>query len=272
MDLAQNARPARSQIAVIFDVDGTILRSGCALQRIHMGAMATAIERVAGVRTVFQPAGGDLRVEGHSLAGFTDAGTIDLVLKLAGMNPADRAAIRPAIVARMCAEVTERAAAIDGADDVLPGVATIVADLVSLGVIVGLATGNAPAVADAKMRAAGLGQFEPLLGGFGDGKIERAQVAQQAVASVRAAAGEMADAGTPDQDPLPGAHILLIGDTVSDVRAARSAGIRCLAVSTGAVSEQALRDAEPDVFFSSLAGVRGHHIVERIVVPVPQSA
>ncbi|MEO3812919.1 HAD family hydrolase [Sphaerisporangium sp. B11E5] len=233
--------------AVIFDIDGTIMRPGCGLQRLHMGTMADAIEREAGVAAAFEYVGGDLFVRGHNLSGFTDAGTIDLILDRGGVPAARRPGLRKRIVATMCRRMTGAAEGLDARGDVLPGVARLVADLRRHGVIIGLSTGNARAVAGCKMLAAGLGGLEAG-GGFGDRHLLRADIARDAVTSVRglARAGSLA---------LSRADIVLIGDTPSDVLAARAAGVRSLAVSTGAASADRLRDAGPGGCVASLADV-----------------
>lgn len=237
--------------AVIFDVDGTILRPGCRLQDAHMGAMAEAIEHHTGVTVVFRHVGGDLFILDRSLAGCTDAGTIDLALELHGASPAERTALRPRIVATMCRFLAEATSGSDtGCEgDLLPGIARLVSQLRAGGAVVGLSTGNARAVAALKMRRVGLPGLGEL-GGFGDHHLRRVEIARAAVAAVQATALTL----RPE-------CVLLIGDTVSDVTAARAAGARSLAVGTGAATPDVLREAGPDALVTSLADVDGAELL-----------
>ncbi|MFI1536175.1 HAD family hydrolase [Streptomyces anandii] len=225
--------------AVIFDIDGTLLKPGAYLQRVHMGSMATAIEQISGIHTEFRYDGGDLFVNGNNLAGCTDAGTIDLVLHAAGVPAPELPGLRAAVVESMCDLVTAATEGLDSGHELLPGTAELVTELRRRGVVVGLSTGNARAVASCKMRATGLPCLAAL-GGFGDTHGARSDIARSAVAAVRAAAdtrGQM----------LSESDILLIGDTTSDVSAARAAGVRCVGVTTGAARTHELQRAGADL-------------------------
>ncbi|WP_406285813.1 HAD family hydrolase [Streptomyces sp. NBC_00209] len=237
----------RRGAAVIFDIDGTILRPGCRLQRAHMGAMAAAAAEVTGVPSAFRYRGGDLFVGEHSLSGYTDAGTIELLLRIAGVPREHRPEQLVRITETMCRRLAEDVGGLDCRGDLLYGVARLAAELRSAGVPVGLSTGNARAVAACKMGAVGLPGLEAR-GAFGDHHQAREDIVRDAVAGLRKEAAE-------DGRPLEPHDIVLVGDTPSDVRAARAAGIRCLAVATGAATEQLLREAGPDALAESLAEV-----------------
>ena len=60
----------------LFDLDGTLVRPGSVLQRMHMDSMVAAIAAASGSREPFTYRGGELFYRGVNLAGFTDAGTI----------------------------------------------------------------------------------------------------------------------------------------------------------------------------------------------------
>lgn len=49
---------------------------------------------------------------------------------------------------------------------------------------------------------------------------------------------------------------LMVGDSLSDLRAARGAGVRCAAVTWDSTQEEALRAAGPDYLFRTVAGLR----------------
>lgn len=244
----------RRASAVIFDIDGTILRPGCRVQRAHMGAMAAAAAEVTGVASEFRYRGGDLFVGEHSLSGYTDAGTIELLLGIAGVPREHRPEQLIRVTDAMCRRLAEDVDGLDCREDLLPGVARLVAELRDAGVLVGLSTGNARAVAACKMRAVGLSGLEAR-GAFGDHRQAREDIVRDATAGLREEAAANGQALAPHD-------ILLIGDTPSDVRAARAAGIRSLAVATGAATEQLLREARPDALAESLAEVFAADLVD----------
>ena len=96
----------------------------------------------------------------------------------------------------------------------------------------GVATGNIEASARLKLRHADLHAHLPH-GGYADEQGERADIARTALARLRAALP-------------PGAGfdaVWMIGDTPFDVAAARAAGAHCLAVATGRFSVEELRAA-----------------------------
>ena len=225
----------------LFDLDGTLVRPGSVLQRMHMDAMAAAIAAASGSREPFTYCGGELFYRGVNLAGFTDAGTIRAALVLAGVPQQEAAARLPAVVADMVEQLNRasRPEGWHGSDDLLPGARDILAALRGAGFTLGMSTGNARAVASWKMRAAGLGDlFDG--GGFGDRFTEREDVAASGATSL-----------CPPGAVSSG---VLVGDTVRDVQAAHAAGLRCLAVSTGAAQAAELRSAGADFVLPGLGG------------------
>jgi phosphoglycolate phosphatase-like HAD superfamily hydrolase len=124
--------------------------------------------------------------------------------------------------ARLMADFPAPVAAPD-ADDVAVALA-------HRGVELALVTGNLEPIGRAKVAAAGLGHHFGPGGGFGGDSEERADLVR--VARTRAAA-EHADA-----------DVVVVGDTPRDIAAARAAGVRVLAVTTGAHDAHALRGAD----------------------------
>jgi beta-phosphoglucomutase-like phosphatase (HAD superfamily) len=101
-----------------------------------------------------------------------------------------------------------------------------------------MSTGNARPVARWKMHRTGLCDLLHA-GGFGHRSRERRDVVRRAVA-------ELTGGG-----PATG---VLVGDTVSDVHAARAAGLGCVAVATGAASAADLAAAGADAVLPDLTG------------------
>jgi phosphoglycolate phosphatase-like HAD superfamily hydrolase len=214
---------------VLFDIDGTLLVAGDA---DHKAALIGAVADVYGVAISF---------DGFSLGGRLDAEIVRVLAGGAGVSPATIERDLPKAMARM----GERFAAAfrhDGyAARALPGAREAVAAVHDAGFTTGVLTGNARAVAAARLTAAG---FAGLLdvGAFGDRAHARADLVAEACAVAAARDGR----------PHVPAGTVLVGDTPRDVDAARAAGARVIAVPTGVVPEARLRDAAPDRLLADL--------------------
>jgi len=109
-------------------------------------------------------------------------------------------------------------------------------------VLLGIATGNVRGGADAKLAAAGLdGWFA--LGGYGSDSHHRAELVAAAIerGRQRAAVDE----------------VVVVGDTVHDIAAARACRATVCAVATG--SDPADKLGEADAVFASLAELPAWH-------------
>lgn len=107
--------------------------------------------------------------------------------------------------------------------------------------LVGLVTGNTEACAHIKLRRAGLhGHF--MLGAFGHEHGDRVEIARLALrrAERHVRGGRL--------DP-----VVLVGDTPSDIAAAKAIGARSVAVATGVYGVAALRAAGADLVVETLA-------------------
>jgi len=103
----------------------------------------------------------------------------------------------------------------------------------------GVATGNIREGAEAKLAAAGLsGWFE--LGGYGCDSMLRPELVARAIAR----AGNVTE-------------VIVVGDTIHDISAARACGATACAVATGSDSADAL--AHADVVFRSLSELPAWH-------------
>jgi len=103
----------------------------------------------------------------------------------------------------------------------------------------GVATGNIRAGAEAKLAAAGLDRWF-LLGGYGCDSAVRAEL----VAAAIARAGDATD-------------VIVVGDTIHDIAAARACGATVCAVATGTDSAEQL--AHADVVFASMTELPAWH-------------
>jgi phosphoglycolate phosphatase len=127
---------------------------------------------------------------------------------------------------------------------VLPGVVPLLEKLAERGdTALGLITGNVAQAAEHKLRHYELWHWFPF-GGFGDEHPDRNDIAAAALTAARSHLN-----GTPHRE------LVVIGDTPSDVRCARSIGALAVAVPTGNTSIDVLRAAEPDVLVETLEDV-----------------
>jgi phosphoglycolate phosphatase-like HAD superfamily hydrolase len=112
--------------------------------------------------------------------------------------------------------------------------------------VLGLLTGNWEVGARIKLEPFGLNRHFPF-GGFGDDGADRGTLAR--------CARERAEAHTGER--FPGDRVLVVGDTVADVAAARSQGFRMAGVATGWDAAGTLEAAGADAVFPDLTPGHG---------------
>lgn len=213
-----------------FDIDGTLIATGGAGQR----AFAQVFREVFGIDKISADV---------SFAGRSDRAIAMDLLELHGLGktPENWDTFRREYVARLPASL----AACKGC--VLPGVEELVAELDEAGGIhAGLLTGNIVAGAEAKLSHYDLWRYFPF-GGFGDEHDDRADIARAAVAAAREHLGPSSNGDD---------RIVVIGDTIHDIRCARAIGALAVAVPTGFMSMDDLRREEPDLALETLEDCR----------------
>ena len=211
---------------LLFDIDGTLIVTDGAGSR----AMEMAFREVFG-----------LPAEIAALAGVDFAGASDrYITQTAAANlgldfgDAERARFLEAYGAALAGTL----AASRGRR--LPGFPELLDRLQGEAVVLGLGTGNFRRSAFAKLAHFQLdGYFGE--GGFGEDSEERGDLIAAGLARLRPRA--------------PGAEVVVIGDTVHDVAAARAVGARAVAVATGFSSQEALLAAQPDVLLPDCGDV-----------------
>jgi len=112
-----------------------------------------------------------------------------------------------------------------------PGVAEGVAELHRSGLRLGVATSKAQAGAIAQLEAAGIAPYFEVVAGYD--AVARPKPEPDLALHVLERLGKRADAA------------VLVGDTTHDLLMARAAGLRAVAVTYGAQSEEMLRGADP---------------------------
>jgi phosphoglycolate phosphatase-like HAD superfamily hydrolase len=218
-------RPVR---LVLFDIDGTILRSNGAGRRAMIAAL----------REVFGGAG----PEDHRYDGKTDPQIVREVMRLEGHHDAHIDERMDALMTLYLAHLERE---LEQADTfVYPGIPELLAALEARDdTILGLLTGNLREGAHAKLRAAGIDPGRFRVGAFGSDHEHRPEL--PALARRRAQAELGID--------LEGHHLVVIGDTPADIECGRSLGVRAIGVATGSFTVDELLRHSPHAVFETLA-------------------
>jgi len=212
-------------ILYLFDIDGTLLDA----HGSGRGAFDEVMAELHGIANASA---------GIRYGGKTDHAIVDEIFRARlgrGAEEAERATFLAAYVPKLAAKLAANGVVVlDGAVtalDYLAGKARL-----------GVATGNIREGADAKLAAAGLAnRFE--LGGYGCDAIVRAELVARAIDRAK----ERGDV----------TEVIVVGDTIHDISAARACGATVCAVATGSDSAEAL--AHADVVFHSLAELPAWH-------------
>ncbi|GGH10003.1 HAD family hydrolase [Silvibacterium dinghuense] len=215
------------QAAYLFDIDGTLLRCR---DRIHVGSF------FSGVRAVM---GQELVLDGVILSGNTDPGILHDAFRLAKLEEHLWQPHLEAILENMRVEVASRRHEMQIA--MMPGVEDTLAHLQKKGAALGVATGNLEAIGWLKIEFLGLRHWFTF-GGFSDNFALRADMIAHAAKLAREHSG-------------PEATVCVVGDTPSDISAARANGLPTIAVATGSFSFDDLMQYEPEVCATSLSAL-----------------
>ena len=211
---------------VLFDIDGTLIRTG--------GAGVRAFARTA--KVIHERPGGTDSLRFH---GRTDTSLVREFLRAHRIpdTPWNVRHFLDAYVFLLDAELRR------GAGELCPGVREYIRSLRALPEppLLGLLTGNVRLGAALKLAAHGLGD-EFILGAFGDDHEDRNQLAVIARDRANRRLGRR----------LEGKEIVVVGDTVADIECAHHIGARCLAVATGGVSLSDLLAHSPAAAVESL--------------------
>jgi len=219
-------RESERPLAVLFDIDGTLISSG--------GAGAESWRR----------AFDELYAVPADIGKFTDAGMTDpevgrlTFVSVLGREPTPE---EMATLMGKRLEALPQAVAESKGYRVLPGVEETLGRLRDAGFLLGLTTGGVEAAAHMKLERGGLNRFFSF-GGYGSDSSDREQLTRRAIER----AAEIL------KQPLDREQVLVVGDTPLDIAAAHAAGARAVGVATGDHSEEALREAGADEVLPSL--------------------
>lgn len=211
--------------AYLFDIDGTLLVSR---DRVHRHALHQAMREAYGI---------DTTIDGIAYHGKTDLGILRAALERVGVSGDKFAASLPSALEIVRREASASAGCI--APTVCSAVPVVLAELQAAGKLLGLASGNLESVGWLKVQAAGLHEFFSF-GCFSDRYESRADIFRQGVTEVRRRLGDSA-------------QVCFIGDTPEDIKAARLASSKIVAVCTGIFNADELTGHGPDACVASCA-------------------
>lgn len=206
--------------AVLFDIDGTLLKTG--------GAGAVAWQRA------FRELHGvDANITEHTREGMTDPEIAEIIFReVIGRDGSE--AERGEAIAAYLGHLQE---AVDESPgyEVMPGIEEVLPRLGEQGVLLGLVTGNIEAAARIKLSRGDLNRFFSF-GGYGSDSRDRTELTRKGIER----GGEVL--GTP----LDLEATIAVGDTPRDVKAGHGAGIKVVGVATGVYSVEEQKTAGAD--------------------------
>jgi phosphoglycolate phosphatase-like HAD superfamily hydrolase len=214
-------------IAILFDIDGTLISTGGAGTRSWRGAF----QKLYGI-----PA---------DIGRYTEAGMTDptvgraTFLSVIGHDPTEQEMAR--LMAAYLACLPDEVERSEGYR-VLEGVEKLLPQLCEEGFLLGITTGALEAAAHIKLSRAALNRFFSF-GGYGSDSDDRAELTRSAIERGGAIIGHTLNAS----------RVLVVGDTPLDIEAAHAAGAVGVGVASGHHSVDQLRGSGADYVISSLA-------------------
>ncbi|MBA3806887.1 MAG: HAD family hydrolase [Solirubrobacterales bacterium] len=217
---------ADERIAVLFDIDGTLLITGGA----GAASWRLAFDELYGI-----PA---------DIGEFTDTGMTDPdVGRKTFQAVLHREPERKEFTRLLERRLHYLHQTVAESEDyrVLAGVEELLPKLIEDGYLLGLVTGNLEAAAHIKLHRAGLNRFFSF-GGYGSDSTDRGELTRIALKRATMVYGE----------PVMPEQAIVVGDTPHDVQGAHAAGIKCVGVASHHFNVQELRDAGADYAIDSL--------------------
>jgi phosphoglycolate phosphatase len=204
--------------AYLFDIDGTLLNTR---DGVHYNAFRNAMRELFAV---------DGSIDGVPVHGNTDLGILRAVLSRAGIAAEEFERRLPELLRHMCDEVRRNAA--DIRVELCPSIRELLQALHHRGKLLGVVSGNLQMIGWAKLEAAGLRDYFAF-GSFSDRHELREEIFRHGIDQARQRLG-------------PNTRVCIVGDTPSDIAAARAAAAPIIAVATGIFSRDQLSALHPD--------------------------
>ncbi|HEY2090369.1 MAG TPA: HAD family hydrolase [Thermoanaerobaculia bacterium] len=211
---------------VLFDIDGTLITDGGAARQSY----GLALRETYGFD-------GDLTR--YDFSGRTDPQITSMVLHDAGFDDEQIAARVPRLWETYLRELAVHATA--ERVRALPGIPELLERLVAADdITLGLLTGNIERGARLKLAPAGLNTYFPF-GAFGSDSAHREELPPIAVER----------ASSVDGHRFSGREVVIIGDSIYDVRCGVPHGATTIAIASGKTPAERLRAENPHHFFHS---------------------
>lgn len=215
---------------VLFDIDGTLLRSGGAGRR----SMERALHGVFGTK-------GD---DEYHYDGKTDKQIVRELMERAGKDAAQVEEKMPELLDQYLAGLNDALKLEQHRVMLYPGIPDLLDALENQdGIILGLLTGNIEAGARKKLVASGLDPDRFSVNAFGSDHAHRPELPGIAQRRAKELLGV----------DLEGSRIVVIGDTPADIDCGRSIGARAIGVATGRYSVDELAAHSPYAVFQDLS-------------------
>ena len=215
---------------VLFDIDGTILRSG-GVGRI---AMERALSHVFG-----SPGSSEYHYDGK-----TDRQIVRELMRIEGLTDEEIDEQMGVLLDRYVGGLHEELASGKRTVHIFPGVLELLDELEKeASVVLGLLTGNIVEGARAKLGAAGIDITRFRVNAFGSDHEERPELPAIAQRRARDVIGRDVD----------GNRLVVIGDTPADIRCGESIGARAIGVATGRYTVAQLAEHGAYAVFETLA-------------------
>jgi phosphoglycolate phosphatase len=206
----------------LFDLDGTLVSTGGAGIR----ALDRAFEEIFGLERA---------MEGVKPAGKTDPQIMREVIAVKMGREAREGEIDKICEAYL--KFLPREVWFSGDYRTFPGTEACLKALQEAGdILIGLGTGNLEQGARIKLEPSGLNSYFPF-GGFGSDAEDRAELLKIGLSRASKSSGHS----------ISLKDVVVIGDTVLDIQAARRAGMRAAAVAAGHGNPDELARAQPDL-------------------------
>lgn len=212
---------------VLFDIDGTIMRDDGAAREAFGAALCDVFKA-------------EIPLTGYDFSGRTDPAIARWVLRDAGVSPERTEehlmSLWDSYLEHLGARISPERV------HLLPGVVALLERLEQIPeVIVGLLTGNIEPGARIKLAAHDLNRFFPL-GAFGSDSELREDLPPVAIDRASRLNGHR----------IEGRNVVIIGDSIHDIRCCRPHQATSVAVATGLTSADDLLRENPDHFFETL--------------------
>jgi phosphoglycolate phosphatase len=216
---------------LLFDIDGTLLISGGAGNR----SLNNALQQRYGISEAMKSIIPD---------GKTDPAIIREIFKTKlHREPCPK---EISDICRLYLKYLQEEVMISTGYRLLPGILPLLKEADQApDIFLGLLTGNLKRGAEIKLERSRLNRYF-LFGGFGSDFEDRHQIARLAILRGQKYAGQQ----------IPLNRIFIIGDTSHDIRCARSAGARILAVATGSTPLEELALHQPDYLLEDLSDLK----------------